>query len=326
MTDADVDGSHIRTLLLTFVYRQMKGLIERGYIYIAQPPLYRIKRKKREQYVDNDEQLNRILLELGSEDVVLTRLADGHVFAPAQIDKIVENLAALEKLGSGVTRYGASLTEYLDAHEHASHALPRYVARIREGNKESHEFLFDEHARAKFLAERNLNADLTEQNDNGAGGTTSPIEKKPGVVNKRVTIHEIYESTEMAKLLKAIAATGLDITRFSPTEEARFIITENPGQKSENKIELRGPLEIVATIRANGRKGLTIQRYKGLGEMNPKQLFETTMDPEKRRLLKVDIADAAKADALFTLLMGDEVPPRRQFIEDNALNVQYLDV
>src|SRR5471032_2774478 len=109
MTDADVDGSHIRTLLLTFLYRKMQGLFDRGFVYIAQPPLYKIKRKKREQYVDNDEQLNRILLELGSEDVVLLRLADQHVFAPAQVDKIVENLAALEKLGAGVTRYGAAL-------------------------------------------------------------------------------------------------------------------------------------------------------------------------------------------------------------------------
>jgi DNA gyrase subunit B len=130
----------------------------------------------------------------------------------------------------------------------------------------------------------------------------------------------------MAKLLKAIAATGLDIATFATTEQTRFTITENPGQKSETKTELHGPLEIIAQIRANGRKGLSIQRYKGLGEMNPKQLFETTMDPDKRRLLKVNIDDAAKADALFTLLMGDEVPPRRQFIEDNALNVQFLDV
>ncbi len=327
MTDADVDGSHIRTLLLTFLYRQMKGLIERGYIYIAQPPLYKIKRKKREQYVDNDEQLNRILLELGSEDIVLTRVTDAHIFAPAQIDKIVENFAALEKLGAGVTRYGAPLAEYLDAHDPATHALPRYVARIRAGNKESHSFLFDEHVRAKFLQEHGLNADLTEQAENGAASAV-PFsgDKKPAAPARRVTIHEIYESTEMAKLLKAIAATGLDTTRFSATETPLFGITENPGQKSENKIELRSPLEIVTAIRANGRKGLSIQRYKGLGEMNPKQLFETTMDPDKRRLLKVSIEDAAKADALFTLLMGEEVPPRRQFIEDNALNVQFLDV
>jgi DNA gyrase subunit B len=324
MTDADVDGSHIRTLLLTFLYRQMKGLIERGYVYIAQPPLYKIKRKKREQYVDNDEQLNRILLELGSEDVVLTRLSDGHAFAPAQLDKIVENLAALEKLGAGVTRYGASLAEYLDARDADSHALPRYVARIRDGNRETHEFLRDEHARAAFVDRHNLDADVTEQADAAANGPAES--KKAAPSSRRVTIHEIFESTEMSKLLKAIADAGLDVARFSPWEEPRFTVTENPGQKSEVRTPLHGPLAIVAQIRVNGRKGLSIQRYKGLGEMNPKQLFETTMDPEKRRLLKVNIADAAKADALFTLLMGDEVPPRRQFIEDNALNVQYLDV
>ena len=340
MTDADVDGSHIRTLLLTFLYRQMRGLLDRGFVYIAQPPLYKIKRKKREQYIDNDEQLNRILLELGSEDVVLARLADNHVFDPAQIDKIVENLAALEKLGSGVTRYGASLAEYLDQHDPATHALPRYIARIREGNKETHEFLRDEMARAGFVQSHGLDADVAEQTEpasaNGnpvgsplagtkdAGAPSEP--KKPLGPVKRITLHEIYESTEMAKLLKAIAATGLEINRFTPTEEPRYTITENAGQKSENKMELRSPLEIVTTIRANGRKGLSIQRYKGLGEMNPKQLFETTMDPEKRRLLKVTIDDAAKADSLFTLLMGDDVPPRRQFIEDNALNVQFLDV
>ena len=317
MTDADVDGSHIRTLLLTFIYRQMKGLIERGFVYIAQPPLYRIKRKKREQYIDNDEQMNRILLELGSEDVVLTRIKDQHTFAPAQIDKIVESLAALEKLGAGVVRHGAQLPDYLDRHEKETMALPRYVARIRDGNKESHEFLKDEHARAAFVQLHGLDADLFEQPD---ANTKTPFSVK------RITLHEIFESTEMAKLLKAIAATGLEINRFGKTEEARYIITENSGQKSESKTELHSPLEVLTHIRTLGRKGLSIQRYKGLGEMNPEQLFETTMDPEKRRLLKVSIADAAKADALFTLLMGDEVPPRRQFIEDNALNVQFLDV
>ena len=333
MTDADVDGSHIRTLLLTFLYRQMKGLIERGYVYIAQPPLYKIKRKKREQYVDNDDQLNRILLELGSEDIVLTRLTDSHVFAPAQIEQIVENLALLEKFGGGVTRYGASLPEYLDTHDPATRSLPRYVARIREGNKESHEFLRDEHARAEFLTAHRLNADLTDQlepaipnADPSLPSTPAPIEKKSYATQKRVTIHEIFESTEMTKLLVALAKTGLDIASVTPSASARYTVTENAGQKTENKTELFGPLEIVTQIRANGRKGLSIQRYKGLGEMNPKQLFETTMDPEKRRLLKVSIEDAAKADALFTLLMGDEVPPRRQFIEDNALNVQFLDV
>jgi len=348
MTDADVDGSHIRTLLLTFLYRQMRGLFDLGYVYIAQPPLYKIKRKKREQYVDNDEQLNRILRELGSEDVVLTRLKDGHIFASEQIDKIVEHLAALEKLGTSVTRHGASLPEYLEAHDPQTHALPRYLARIRSGNDERHEFLRDETARANFVAAHDLDADAGEPGlasgenagETGQGSVTDPssdgtgpltqTETRPApasnVPRTRITLHEIFESAEMAKLLKAIAEIGLDIQRFTATPEARFVITENPGQKSESKTELFAPLDIVAHIRTLGRKGLSIQRYKGLGEMNPKQLFETTMDPEKRRLLKVSINDAAKADALFTLLMGDEVPPRRQFIEDNALNVQYLDV
>jgi DNA gyrase subunit B len=320
MTDADVDGSHIRTLLLTFLYRKMRGLFDRGYIYIAQPPLYKIKRKKREQYVDNDEQLNRILLELGSEDIILTRISDSHVFAPAQIDLLVESLSAIEKLGGAVTRYGASLGAFLDLRDQTTHELPRYIARIREGNKESTQFLKNESARTAFVQEHNLDADLFEQPDN------AKVEPKANGPVRRITIYEIFEATEMTKLLNAVAKTDLGNVLFTKSEAARFTITENMGQKTETKTELFGPLDIIAQIRASGRKGLSIQRYKGLGEMNPKQLFETTMDPEKRRLLKVSINDAAKADALFTLLMGDDVPPRRQFIEDNALNVQYLDV
>lgn len=314
MTDADVDGSHIRTLLLTFLYRQMKGIIDNGYVYIAQPPLYKIKRKKREQYVDNDEQLNKILLELGAEEILLAPAGAGQPpIAPAALDQIVEMLAALEKLGHGITRHGASLAEYLDQHDKETHELPRYIARIRDGNKESHQFLRDDKARAAF-AEKHAEA------------ATPNGQSTPPVNTRRVTIHEIFEATELTKLLKALAKAGLDTSSFAPSEKPRYVFTENATTKNESKTDLFSPLDIIGQIRTNGRKGLSIQRYKGLGEMNPKQLYETTMDPEKRRLLKVNINDAAKADALFTLLMGDEVPPRRQFIEDNALNVQYLDV
>ncbi|HWA25601.1 MAG TPA: DNA topoisomerase (ATP-hydrolyzing) subunit B [Lacunisphaera sp.] len=315
MTDADVDGSHIRTLLLTFLYRQMKGIIDHGYVYIAQPPLYKIKRKKREQYVDNDEQLNRILLELGTEDILIAPAGAGQPpLAPGSVDQIVEMLAALEKLGSGITRHGASLAEYLDQQDPVTHELPRYIARIREGNKESHKFLADDKARAAFAS---AHPDVAPTPANGSASPIAP---------RRVTIHEIFEANEVTKLLKALARAGLDISAFAPSPKPRYLFTENAGTKNETKTELFSPLDIITQIRANGRKGLSIQRYKGLGEMNPKQLYETTMDPDKRRLLKVNISDAAKADALFTLLMGDEVPPRRQFIEDNALNVQYLDV
>jgi DNA gyrase subunit B len=325
MTDADVDGSHIRTLLLTFVYRQMQGLIERGYVYIAQPPLYKIKRKKREQYVDNDEELNRILLELGSEDVTLTRLSDRQIFDPQQVDKIVETLAQLERLGVGVTRHGVELAEFLDRHAGESFTLPKYIARIREGNQESHEFLADDEARSAFYRREGIDADLFNQTESSTP-TTTGTNGNGGRPARRITFHEIFEGTEMSKLLQAMARLGLDIQRFDRSEEPRYEFTENAGQKNEAKTSLHSPLEIVAHIRGLGRRGLTIQRYKGLGEMNPKQLFETTMDPEKRRLLRVNIADAAKADELFTILMGEEVAPRRQFIEDNALNVSYLDV
>jgi DNA gyrase subunit B len=328
MTDADVDGSHIRTLLLTFLYRQMRGLIEHGYVYIAQPPLYKIKRKKREQYVENDDQMNRILLELGSEDVTLTRLRDQLVFAPSQVDKIVEVLAAVERLGASIARHGAPLSEYLDLHQPETHELPRYVARIREGNRETHRFLFGDEDRAAFLREMGLDADLRETEEANpaeeGAGVLKPARPAPGL--RRVSVHEIFEATELSKLLQALARIGFDINRFAPTAEPRYVLTENTGQKNEHVIRLGSPLQIVEAIRSLGRRGLNIQRYKGLGEMNPEQLYETTMDPEKRRLLRVNINDAAKADELFTLLMGEEVAPRRQFIEDNALNVSFLDV
>jgi len=322
MTDADVDGAHIRTLLLTFLFRQMKGLIEAGYVYIAQPPLYKIKRKRREQYVDNDPQLNRILLELGTEDVNLVRLRDNTDLSGESIDNVVEILSRLEMIGRGVTRYGCDFAEYLDQHDPETQALPRYIVRIRTGNEESFRFIKNDDERIAFHGEFDLSeTDFTDT-------ILQEVVNDEGVkVQQRISLHEIFESTEMTRLLREIAAAGMDVQQFKRTEEARYHLIENKGdEKKENVIELHSIIDLVDNIRTLGRRGLSIQRYKGLGEMNPKQLYETTMDPNTRRLLKVDIADAALADGIFTMLMGEDVPSRRAFIEDNALNVSYLDV
>ena len=345
MTDADVDGSHIRTLLLTFLYRQMPGLIEAGYVYIAQPPLYRIKRKKREQYVDNDAELNRILLELGSEDVNLLRLRDKHVFPGQKLDKVVEALARLEGLGAGIARTGCPYGDFLDQQDQKTHALPRFIIRTRTGNEESFEFLRDEEAKQAFLRKAGVEDFLSDRIDR---------EKKlkdGTVVQERVQVIEVFENEAITKVLKELEGQGMDVKKFSPGEEARYhLIDGSPAEeapaegsgggdepaksekgakkpvKKPEPVPLMTILDLLGQVRQFGRKGLTIQRYKGLGEMNPKQLFETTMDPSKRRFLKVDIRDAAEANRVFAMLMGEDVPARRTFIEDNALNTSNLDV
>ncbi len=320
MADADVDGAHIRTLYLTFFYRYMRGLIEKGWLYIAQPPLYKIKRKKREQYVDTDEDMNRILLELGSEDVTLVRARDGHRFPAAKVDRIVEALARLEQLGAGVTRFGARFDEYLDKRD-AEGAPPKYLARIRTGNDERFEFLRDDEARARFYVENQFE-DVYDE---------TIVRQVPGnngsTVNQRISVHEIYEAAQIGKIVAELSGMGMDVQRWKRGDEPRYKLVENlGGDKGERSIELFSVLELVPAIRELGRRGLSIQRYKGLGEMNPKQLYETTMDPEKRKLLQVKIEDAAHAEQVFSMLMGEDVASRRAFIEDNALNVSYLDV
>ena len=320
-TDADVDGAHIRTLLLTFFFRYMRGLIDAGYVYIAQPPLYKVKRKKKEQYVENDAQMNAMLLKLGTEDISLFRKRDNQCFAPEALDKIVESMARLEVLGRGVSRYGCDLATYLDTHKRDTQELPRFLARVRTGNNETFEYLFSDDERLSFFARMEVE-DIT------AATNIREIEGEGGQkVQQRVSVYEIYEAGQMTKILQQLAALGLDINQFTASEAPRYELIEGAGTDEDAKrYPLCSMLELIAKIRELGRRGLTISRYKGLGEMNPKQLFETTMDPATRRFLKVTIDDAAEANRVFTMLMGDDVPPRRQFIEDNALNTSYLDV
>ncbi len=319
MADADVDGLHISTLYLTFFYRYMRGLIDKGFIYLAQPPLYKIKRRRREQYIDNDADLNRILLELGSEDVTLHRFRDDFEIPGSKVDKMVEALSRLEMLGGGVARFGCKLSRYLDQHN-PDLQLPRYLARIRTGNEESFSFLVDDDARARFYVENEI-GDVYDES------FTRQVNHNGSLLNQRISVHEIYEAPEMSKVLKEIERIGLEVKHWSATAEPRYKLQQIRGSSDqEHTIELHSILELTPKIRELGRRGLTIQRYKGLGEMNSKQLFETTMDPEKRKLLKVKISDAAIAETTFSMLMGENVAPRRAFIEDNALNTSYLDV
>jgi DNA gyrase subunit B len=237
MCDADVDGAHIATLLLTFLYRQMRGLIEKGYVYIAQPPLYKIKRRRREQYIDNDEQLNRILLELGSEEVTLVRLRDEHQFAPAKVDQIVESLARLELLGGGVTRYGCELDTFLD--QHNGQQLPKYLVRIRTGNDETFRFLHSEEDRMKFIANEGIEDAFAEV-------VIRQVEYNGRTVNQRLSIHEIFESTAMAKILKEYDRLGLNVQTWTAGDEPRYHLVENLGdEKKEQRIELHSILELL---------------------------------------------------------------------------------
>ena len=242
--------------------------------------------------------------------------------APETLDRIVECMARLETLGRGVVRYGCPLAAYLDTHKRETQELPKFLARIRTGNSETFEYLFSDDERLSFFARMEVE-DVTAVTNirevSGEDGRT---------VQQRVSVYEIYEAGQMTKILRQLAELGLDVNQFAASEEPRYELIEGEadGNGEAKRYPLCSMLELIAKIRELGRRGLTISRYKGLGEMNPKQLFETTMDPATRRFLKVTIEDAAEANRVFTMLMGDDVPPRRQFIEDNALNTSYLDV
>ena len=319
MTDADVDGSYIRTLLLTFLYRQMKGLIERGYVYIAQPPLCRIKRKKREQYVDNDEQLNRILLELGAGTSCSRACPPTTPCSPAMIDKLVEMPRRARKLGAGVTRHGAALTEYLDQHD-ATHALPRYVARIREGNKENHQFLVDERP-PPLPEDHNLDADLTGQ---AAAPRPPPFSGQPRRARRRVTIHEIFESTEMPSCSRRVAPPVLD-TRPSPP---RSRVTPSPKTPADRKRDRAhaAPSKSSRRFAANRRRGLKHPALQGPRRDEPEAAVRDDDGPRSAASSGLDRRRRQGRRALHPADGRRGSRPRRQFIEDNALNVQFLDV
>ncbi len=322
MTDADVDGAHIRTLLLTFFYRQMPLLVKNGYVLIAQPPLYQITRKKRIEYVDDDAQMNKILIQLGSEDVSLREIGTEKMMTDRQLMEILELLENLNKYALALRRHGGDFGDYLERRNPATHELPRHLVKVRDGNDESIHYFHTEQELAEFDDQNpdlHLYGDDDEENQNGES------EKPKNGVTRRATHVVLHESKAVAELLAKIEAKGLNTAHYSAQDKPLFELIEGEGDRAVIK-PLFSIAEILSGVKEAGKRGIQIKRFKGLGEMNAKELFETTMNPVRRKLLRIDLTDAVEAEEMFTKLMGEEVEPRRQFIEDNALNVRNLDI
>jgi len=300
MTDADVDGSHIRTLLLTFFFRQMPELVERGHLYIAQPPLFRVAKGKAVSYVKDEDALNDFLIERVAEQVKIS--TEDKVFEGRRLIKLLNDLSKMQYILAKLNRHGYSrsvIFELLDL------GL-RYKNQLSERDKVQD---IVNHLEAAGY-------DCTEITDNEEHGTFEfgcAVERN-GVVNYRTVGYDLIGGIEYQNLRQL----HQDLQDLG---EGPYTVTDNGDTYTATK-----RLELLHRILETAKKGLVIQRYKGLGEMNPDQLWETTMDPEKRVLLQVKVDDAVAADETFTILMGDQVEPRRKFIEDNALKVVNLDI
>jgi len=316
MTDADVDGSHIRTLLLTFFYRQMRELIERGHIYIAQPPLYKIKRGKQEVYVKDDAELNAYLLNAAMDNaalhvnseapplsgVALETLAREHIaaesiiarLAPRYDEVVLRTISKLPEVTASVTE---SLDDLASWTEGLSEALPKSSGDRAEDNNVG-----------------SYSAELQRGDEDGEGVRVTITRVQHGIGTTRYLPKEFFGTNEYRHIM-ALAAKINDLL-----SDDSFV------KRGERETPIDTFAAAIEWLMSEARRGQSIQRYKGLGEMNPDQLWDTTVNPETRRLLQVKIDDAVKADEIFTTLMGDQVEPRREFIEKNALTVENLDV
>ncbi len=314
MTDADVDGSHIRTLLLTFFYRQMPQLVKQGFVYIAQPPLYSITRKKRTDYVDDDVQLNKILIQIATEEVRLKNLADGKEFSQKQLEEVLELLEALDRHATYIRRQGGDFADYVDKRSEKGE-FPEHMVKVREGNHETlHYFVTNDELDQFKSAHPAL-----------FGGDTEVERRRDGPTRRAKYAALHHESKAVGELLDKLTKKGLSVEHYAAQDKPLFELIEGEGDKATATPLFSIP-DILSGVKTIGKRGIQMTRFKGLGEMDAKELFETTMNPAKRKLLRIDLTDAVEAEEMFTRLMGDEVEPRRQFIEDNALNVRNLDV
>lgn len=322
MTDADVDGAHIRTLLLTFFCRHMPALVKAGYLYIAQPPLYKVTRKKREEYLADDDALNEILISLGSEEVRLRQFGTDNCVESDLLKGVLDTLAQLTRFTGTLEGHGGNFKTLL-SHSNDGH-LPEYMVRVRVGNEEE-VYYFD--TEKELLAFAHENRDLRLFDEELSEDELAEFKEKYQGVQRRAVKRELHESLAIAKILRRLNEFGLKTDPFYSEDKPVYELVEGQGDQEEI-LPVFNLFEILDRVLEIGRKGMRIQRFKGLGEMNAKELYTTTMDPETRQFLQVRMDDenALEADTMFDVLMGDIVEPRKRFIEDNALNVQNLDV
>ncbi len=304
MTDADVDGAHIRTLLLTFLYRQMRELIDRGYVYIAQPPLYKVKRGQSEIYLKDERELADFLISSGLDEAVL-KLARGDERAGRDLAEIVNDARSFVNVLNAIhSRYSRGVVEQVAI---AGALNPAILAETDKAE-----------AAAAYVARR-LDA-LSDETERGWEGTFAAdtgfrfVREVRGVKEVATIDPALLDSSDARKL-----------DSYTPRLQPIYGTFATFSRKGEDKA-IHGPRDLFDAVTAAGRKGLSMQRYKGLGEMNAEQLWETTLDPNARTLLQVKVREADEADNLFGRLMGDEVEPRRDFIQTNALSVANLDV
>jgi DNA gyrase subunit B len=310
MTDADVDGSHIRTLLLTFFYRQMPELVERGYVFIAQPPLFKVKRGKREEYIKDERSMVRYMMRQATSDMKVksdnsNTTVEGRDLARA-LEQMVEFKRYCEKAARRLGNDNRLLNTLLEAFGGHDGVLRKKDVTLREVFQDGNYMASIE----GVLAEEGYKTDLSTDEEHGLWEIET-------TADTGVSICIDWNLASYVEFQKAIELYKALEDQLS----APFVVGENG---SSEKIQTRE--ELLERVLAAAKKDLVIQRYKGLGEMNPEQLWETTMNPEKRTLLEVRVDDAVETDQIFTVLMGDAVEPRRRFIEDNALDVKNLDV
>ena len=309
MTDADVDGSHIRTLLLTFFYRQMPEIIERGYVYIAQPPLYKVKKGKQEQYLKDDDALTNYLTSIALDGASLHTSDDDPGISGVALENLIKQYQSVEKMIARMRRvmpetilYRMIYTPTIDLEnlkdESALDGIAdRFVQQLTEKENDA----------ATYRYEIRRDEELSEY-------YITIIMRMHGIDYEYSLNREFIESSEYVRLKELNHAIN------NMMDNDAFV------QRGERKMPVTSFKEALEWLMNEAKRGQYIQRYKGLGEMNPEQLWETTMDPGSRRMLQVTIEDAIKCDQLFTTLMGDQVEPRREFIEANALKVENLDV